>query len=374
MNVPGTAGESSCKRQENGDSTMESERPLKKARFAWQVKGKYHLRNEIAETAKAPVAAVNDSDKAGSSSASTNDSNDIVGNTEQNLEILGDYLLKQDFNTLDSVITDTNKSILPSTSISPEKLPYPRYISSYNSTVNKSRSENASIPMSLVSPNYSEDQCIARWQARQMAKGFVDNTINRVLDSWMVAPLPTDMDNNRFLALDVAEFINNLPGDNSIENEGILMAISAHGLQNAPNAENTSSVEKNISSNTKDLFLSPPSSPISDEEATTEGITENKPSNSERGSSSEFDMSWSYTDDIRGSVNNDLTFFPDTSNSSYQCFSESNHPQTPNNEYEADENLNLNDNIIHNHYDFLDAAVTFAIQNKGLTSLGSDYG
>ncbi|GBP07633.1 hypothetical protein EVAR_2758_1 [Eumeta japonica] len=46
MNISQQAGESSSNRQENGDNTAEIERPLKKARFAWQVKGKYHLKDE----------------------------------------------------------------------------------------------------------------------------------------------------------------------------------------------------------------------------------------------------------------------------------------------------------------------------------------
>lgn len=168
MNIPTSAGKSPCKRQENGDQTMESERPLKKARFAWQVKGKYHLRNETSEN----ITRSDDLGQAGTSSS--NVSADLVGNTEQNLEILGDYLLKQDFNTLDSVITDNDKS-LPNTNTS-NKLEYPIYVSSY-SRGSSSSSRNASdktysaLPMSMIlSQSYTEDQCIARWQARQVYK------------------------------------------------------------------------------------------------------------------------------------------------------------------------------------------------------------
>lgn len=173
MNIPGTPGNSTSKRQENGDLTMESERPLKKARFAWQVKGKYHLKNEVSESSSTTSNSTKGHERAGSTSES--DSNDLVGNTEQNLEILGDYLLKQDFNTLDSVITDTDKTLLPGTS-SNEKLEYPRYVSSFsrkaNNSTKKSTSDNGypALPMSMVlSHGYSEDQCIARWQARQVS-------------------------------------------------------------------------------------------------------------------------------------------------------------------------------------------------------------
>lgn len=170
MNLPGNSGESSSKRQENGDATTEPDRPLKKARFAWEVKGKYHLKNEISEVKS---NTINETNRAGTSTEHECGAK-LVGNTEQNLEILGDYLLKQDFNSLDS-ITDTNTSILPSSSNSPDKLSYPRYISSFESNsrdVSESGSstgDRTPIPKSMVYSNKDiEDQCIARWQARQV--------------------------------------------------------------------------------------------------------------------------------------------------------------------------------------------------------------
>lgn len=205
-----------------------------------------------------------------------------------------------------------------------------------------------------------------------MAKCFVDNTINRVLDNWMMAPLPSDMDNNRVFALDAAEFINNLPGDNSIENEAILMAISAHGLQN--NSSSCSNDTNNLSQSnfsSKNLSLSPPSSPLpSDDEAIQ--ATNANDQNQVDESSNDFDMTWS-SSDVKQNVSNNLpaSFYPDTSNFSYQYFSESDNPNSSNTGYDVDENVNLNDN---NHFDFLDAAVSFAIQYKGLTSYGTDYG
>lgn len=177
MNVPELAGESSSKRQENGDASAGSDRPLKKARFAWQVKGKYHLKNGTAEHSKTSSAVASELDRSSSSSDNEIECNGVAANTEQNLERLGDYLLKQDFNTLDSVIAESESSLLkPSTSLSPDKLNYPRYVSSYdnNSSSNSISScgnsqENRSIPMSMVvSASFSEDQCIARWQARQV--------------------------------------------------------------------------------------------------------------------------------------------------------------------------------------------------------------
>ncbi|CAG9566024.1 unnamed protein product [Danaus chrysippus] len=370
MNISENIGESSCKRQENGDATQEPDRPLKKARFAWEVKGKYHLRNDITDGKSNQIG---ETDTAGSSKQESK----LVGRTEQNLEILGDYLLKQDFNSLDS-ISDNNASLLPSSSTS-QKLSYPRYISTFESSRDTSESSGStnsdkSIPNSMVySSKEVEDQCIARWQARQMAKCFVDNTINRVLDSWMLAPLPADMDNNRVLALDAAEFINNLPGDNSIENEAILMAISAHGLQNNSGSSNDNSGTDQCDSS-KHIYMSAASSPIPSDDESPDINLESKLQT--ECSSNNLDMSWTYADDIEHNSNNNspLKFYPETSSSSYQFFSETDNLNNSNIEYEAEDNETHDNNIANNHYDFLDAAVSFAIQYKGLTSYGTDYG
>lgn len=205
----------------------------------------------------------------------------------------------------------------------------------------------------------------------QMAKCFVDNTINRVLDNWMIAPLPANMDNNRVLALDAAEFINNLPGDNSIENEAILMAISAHGLQN--NSSSSSSNTNELSQNSsKDLFMSPPGSPLlSDDESSTQPKQVDKQINNDETSTS-----WNFNNN-KQNVNSSLplSFYPETSSSLYPYFHDTDNVNSNNNEYDGEENVSSNDNdIMNNHYDFLDAAVSFAIQYKGLTSYGTDYG
>ncbi|KAM3965591.1 uncharacterized protein ACR2FA_000437 [Aphomia sociella] len=384
MNISDSMGESSSKRQENGDAPSGSERPLKKARFAWQVKGKYHLKNEAKESGKSSPVLTNELEKAGTSLENENDTRDLVGSTEQNLEILGDYLLKQDFNTLDSVITDEKSLLKPSPNISAEHYsstiqyiprPYENNASYRNSMSSFDSSENIALPMSMVvSQSYCEDQCIARWQARQMAKGFVDNTINRVLDSWANPPRLPEVNESRFLALDIADFINNMPGDNSVENEGILMAISAHGLQNTStstgdNATQTDGQSTSLKGNT---YTSPPSSPLSTDEDTIEVPNCNKQSDMETSSSLE--VCWPYsseTDNLHNRpISNDLpqfSFYPDTS-IPCQSFSDNENLQGSSGDFDS------NDNVSSNHYDFMDTAVTFAILNKGLTTFGTDYG
>ncbi|KAJ0175074.1 hypothetical protein K1T71_009215 [Dendrolimus kikuchii] len=369
MNISGNSDEGSCKGREDGDASTESERPLKKARFAWQVKGKYHLKNDSSET-KATTS--NSSSMETQCSSPTSRNNDI--GTEQNLEILGDYLLKQDFNTLDSVITETETPLLkPSTSISNEKITYPRYVSSaennaYSNFTKSSDNNNdvQGLPMaSVMSPSVTEDHCIARWQARQMAKGFVDNTINRVLDSWIHVPLPAEGNNSRFLALDVAEFINNMPGDNSIENEGILMAISAHGLQNhsSSSSEKSESDSSDCGNTSPTRILTP--LPLEDEHEPKVS----KPANIRQldmetpvSTTNDFELPWSLSDDEK---NDPVSPLSESPVETYQCFSEN-----QNSGIEQDKN----ENVDVNYYDILDAAILIAIHNKGLTAFGTEYG
>ncbi|XP_053611272.1 uncharacterized protein LOC128675722 [Plodia interpunctella] len=364
MNKSESMEQSSSKRQENGDALSGSERPLKKARFAWQVKGKYHLKNDNNDATQPSTSITREQEAAGPSTEAEVASVDLVGNAEQNLEILGDYLLKQDFNTLDSVIADSEKSLLnPSTSISSESLQYPRYVTSYENSSPTSRSFSSANELDLISmsmvQSYSEDQCIARWQAKQMAKGFVDNTINRVLDSWSRPPPVQSMERSTFLALDIAEFINNLPGDNSVENEGILMAISAHGLQNTSSSNSNDSMlpDNNVDDNSniapapeEDTFLSRPCSPTPPAiEPFVRRENEDK-------------TAWPFPKEVDGDVDNELAQFAIYDSS----FNENEH-SSPVDEYSVD-------NFSGNHYDFMDTAVSFAILNKGLTTFGNDYG
>lgn len=372
MNITETAGGSSSKAQENGDASNESERPLKKARFAWQVKGKYHLKNDANNTAKTSSPTSSDHDAAESSGSGSSNNR----GTEQNLDILGDYLMKQDFNTLDSVISPSDQTLLtPSTSISNEKVPYPRYVSSFEQNSNnvlKRSSESSNDKLHSVSrtliQSFTEDQCIARWQTKQMVKGFVDNTINRVLDVWIHAPLRPEDEHPRFVALEVADFINNLPGDNSVENEGILMAISAHGLQQ-PASSNSSDTNDdnylNSSPNNTDDFR--PLTPLPSDEESREPVNSNNLCDTDT-SSNDLDMAWSYSDEQKNECDDVSPFplIPDATSLSYQDVNTSHQ----NSGVGCDDIDNTGDN----HCDFLDEAILFAIQSKGLTTFGSDYG
>lgn len=65
-----------------------------------------------------------------------------------------------------------------------------------------------------------EDYYLLRWQAKQLAKGFMDNTINRVLEEWRLSGGVTQL----AVSCDTDD-------DELVEDEGILMAIQSHGLR-----------------------------------------------------------------------------------------------------------------------------------------------
>ncbi|CAG4943523.1 unnamed protein product [Parnassius apollo] len=405
MNTPGSSGSgnSSDYRQENGDQTMDSERPLKKARFAWQVKGKHHLKHDTLKNNKASDNLSDEPEIPESSSES--DTSDVAHCTKDKLEKL-DNILKKD---IDSFKTTSAKTLHPITSISKKKLKYPKHVNTFHKLCKCS--VNSTIPSSMVSYTYSEDQCILIWQERQLAKGFVDNTINHVLDSWLVGHTPAEVEANKSLAIDVADFINNLPEDNSIENEGILMAISAHGLQNTSSSSscnkedlcpltsdneldpelsnlllgfgsdlrpsrtnNVRNPEEFIDLPSEDEFgeIPSPPSPLPDDDDDNDGDEDDD--NSQGFWEDDFcrdidiELATMSEEAMRQNVADltHLALFPDGSN---QNFNEDGNRQTVNRNNER-----LRNNDINNHFDFLDAAVSFAIQNRGLTSYGTYYG
>lgn len=184
-----------------------------------------------------------------------------------------------------------------------------------------------------------------------MVRGLIDNTINQVLDL-QLQPLPPDEDRFYYMARDVADFINNLPGDHSVENEGILMAISAHGLQHSRRSNTDINIATTSSSRELQEANILLTSASEDESQESIDIDESDTDTS----SNDLDMSWS-EDDQKNESSDSL---------SYQSVNES--PQ--NSGTESD----LIENAVENHCDFIDEAILLAIQSKGLTTFGSDYG
>ncbi|KAI4457665.1 poly [adp-ribose] polymerase [Holotrichia oblita] len=93
---------------------------------------------------------------------------------------------------------------------------------------NIGRSISNEIPVTLMKLNLkTHDGYLSKWQARQVAKCYVDNTINSILEQWRPVERPVD----------ASDFVENCDNDGQIEDEGILMAIQSHGLQSGNNID-----------------------------------------------------------------------------------------------------------------------------------------
>lgn len=210
-----------CKSDEIDD------RPLKKARYVWQIKGKYHLKKSDDEklpcyTSNNPgkdecsvllpckhsgctdsicsitLTKMEDSDN---SSLQEMNSNENEPNSEGCNPILN--LSERD----ESNISKSQTSEVESVSIEKSEVP-------------------SALNTMLASVRPSTSWQLRKWQARQVARCFVDNTINRVLEDMGFVPLPVDADD----ILD--EFpMTESENDEGLEDEAVLMAIHRHGLR-----------------------------------------------------------------------------------------------------------------------------------------------
>lgn len=172
----GSEGDST--RKNNVDENLgDSEQPLKKARYVWQVKGKYHLKDTEMDA---------------------NESKTVLTNEDQNCN--GRCYIESLLTHCDNVIGYEDSS-------------------EDECQKNIDKSIHDEIPVTLVKPiPKNQDYYLHKWQARQVAKGYMDNTINRVLETCRIAPF------------DASELIENCEQDGQVEDEGILMAIQSHGL------------------------------------------------------------------------------------------------------------------------------------------------
>lgn len=167
----------------HGESS-EFGRPLKKAKYVWQVKGKYHLKASYQNKPEPPVESNKEARTCDCSKTTIAEERKCIDNFIAKTESFFD--------------SDEEEEI--------------------SRNIDKSISNE--IPITLVSPYpKNQDYFLRKWQARQIARGYIDNTINSVLETWVSAPF------------DAEDFVENCDDDGHIEDEGILMAIQAHGLQ-----------------------------------------------------------------------------------------------------------------------------------------------
>lgn len=181
------------------------DKPLKKARYVWEVKGKYHLK----ESYKRPR------NEAEIEETSVMDTSNYQNNcVDGHLKAESDSNTSTDSDTVNCDGRCCVNAMLQNSEVF------------MNSDDDEDDDEEVTlkditddVPLSLTAPNPKNEDYLLKWQARQVAKGFVDNTINRVLEQWTLAPF------------DASDLVENCDNDGHVEDEGILMAIQSHGLR-----------------------------------------------------------------------------------------------------------------------------------------------
>lgn len=345
-------GETSRKKSHD---ICDSERPLKKARYLWQVKGKYHLKDSNSKHLNNESMDTSENEPTTQKEVKNDKVNELI-TMNNNIAQARNKNICNERTCIDFLIASSDKIMEFPDPDSPPR--------------NIERSISDEIPVTLVKPRpKNEDFYLRKWQARQIAKGFVDNTINRVLENWMVAPF------------DAADFVENCDNGGQVEDEGILMAIQSHGLQSC-----IREVNYNNSNNSSDCR---PNGIFSSGECTCsktrKEVTPNRPLPFH---------SRLYEESMEQDYYENLCVLKDTEpvqpnnilnpgKPSKEVFA----PIHSEDSKENDPTLHITENIQdlalpNNGYDlriddtdFLDAAVSVAIKKKGLTSYNCvDYG
>ncbi|XP_066252607.1 serine-rich adhesin for platelets-like isoform X1 [Euwallacea similis] len=181
--------------------TSDEGKPLKKARYLWEIKGKGHLK-----TSKDPSSSFQEAQ------LPVDFQKPCCSKTEPTTSPKADSGPKSsccDDCCLETFLAKTEDIMVRDSSDDDdsEKLPLENSI------------ENE-IPVTLVSAQpKNQDYYLKKWQARQIARGFVDNTINSMLENWVDRPF------------DATNFVEDCANDGQVEDDAILMAIQSHGLQ-----------------------------------------------------------------------------------------------------------------------------------------------
>ncbi|XP_071449962.1 uncharacterized protein [Hetaerina americana] len=217
----------------------ENERPLKKARYIWQIKGKYHLREKerkiyLPSETRSESIAVPVEFKNLSAVCCGNEENYIGERTMESLpdetspvdkcstkcpSPLQDIeeVIKEDATTFEVPNKDESAEVKRTT-------PPLHLIIEREPSHASPKTSSCCFQSFLHSVNRSSLH-VRKWQTKQLAQGIVDNTINKVLEEMGFVPLPEDAD-------DVFnEPTNCNDSHQNFENEAVLMAIQSHGLQ-----------------------------------------------------------------------------------------------------------------------------------------------
>ncbi|KAG8232321.1 hypothetical protein J437_LFUL009420 [Ladona fulva] len=233
-------GESSSTEQATCKDDNDDERPLKKARYIWQIKGKYHLKDKerklflpsdsrgesmtvpVEYKSFSPVCCGNDDNPDSRDGAMESSPSETIALDEcpvkcpsplQDIE----EVIKEDSTVCEVPEKEDNSEVNhPAAPL--------RFIIDREPSPLSPRSSSCCFQSFLHSVNHSSLH-VRKWQTKQLAKGIVDNTINKVLEDMGFVPLPEDAD-------DVFnEPVNCNDSHQNFENEAVLMAIQSHGLQ-----------------------------------------------------------------------------------------------------------------------------------------------
>ncbi|CAG9772959.1 unnamed protein product [Ceutorhynchus assimilis] len=262
------------------NDSPDEEKPLKKARYMWEIKGKGHLK----DSSKLPV-------------------DDTSGSSEE--------------------VPARNPSP------DPENCCRAFFVAQTEDFIDQQRSEDEEsdsteneIPVTMVSAQAKDqDYYLRKWHARQIARGFVDNTINSMLEHWIDRPF------------DPSTIVEDTENDGQVEDDAILMAIQSHGLQSDPNLRPSTLFSSNSNSSVGSNVAIAGSI---GSESRTEGLNNNQ------------EPAVDNLENLQKEQENELLVGSSSSSLSVETASPMSNP------FEAE-------------LDFLNAAVSVAIQKKGLT-------
>nr|CAD7395625.1 unnamed protein product [Timema cristinae] len=221
-----------------------NERPLKKARYVWQIKGKHHLKNTEniqSESFMAPIN-VNEPYHIGAHHSSTCNKKDCCEDQCFNVlknnsnELCHAKMHRCSLNSCKSDCQDVMdvESGDPIEPVCPEVEQKENLMTSSLESLDVCTSplQDASITSSQVNAGqtvdspifcpHSPDWQIRKWQSRQMARSYIDNTLNHAMDDREMGFVPLDVD---------SEMMEESFTDDCIEGKAVLMAIHNYGLQ-----------------------------------------------------------------------------------------------------------------------------------------------
>ncbi|XP_066994349.2 uncharacterized protein [Anabrus simplex] len=199
------------------------DRPLKKARYVWQIKGKYHLKKPEEEKNSPFLSKAKGSEECSRVAANPCAHVDYQDHIpEYDYQLLGTNKVEEMDVKLDENIRISAREDSSASMINPAGNKVNLNHSSQDVPV-ATRAEISRFFRSHVASTL----LLRKWQARQVARCFVDNTINRVLEDMGFVPLPVDADDIVDEEFPMTESEN----DDGLEDEAVLMAIHSHGLQ-----------------------------------------------------------------------------------------------------------------------------------------------